>query len=547
MHNPNNFPQSKYPDYDGFFDFELREDGLYLILHGPMGKGKPVGIEEIITRLRQKNVNNYDFTKIKQAVKDVNNLEKLEILISDQVELEPLDEEVHVNISKDKMFAVITFIPPENNGKLLTYEEVIYEIESAGVNFGIDTDEVKRALNERKNNYKYVIAKGLKPIEGKHGKLEFHFNTNKDIKPKVLEDGSVDFRNLDLINNVSKGQTLVTLIPAQPGTPGKDVLGKEILPAKVKNPALPKGKNTEISEDGMTLISTIDGQASLINNKVTVNQTYEVPHNVDHSIGNIDFVGNVVVKGNILTGFSIKAGGNVEVYGVVEGANIEAQGDIVLYRGIQGMSKGILKSMGNVVAKYIENSTVETIGNITSEAIMHSKIKCGGSVIVEGKKGLIVGGIIRAGKEVNAKVIGSHMATSTEIEVGIDPTIVERYRQLKDELSNVKKEIIKTNQAIDLLNKLQEANKLTDAKREMLLKSIRTKVFLNDRLKSIKNEITELEPLMEERDDGRVRVFNIIHPGVKVTIGTASMYIREEIKYCTLYKDNADIRTSSYS
>ena len=96
-----------------------------------MGKGKPVGIEEIITRLRQKNVNNYDFTKIKQAVKDVNNLEKLEILISDQVELEPLDEEVHVNISKDKMFAVITFIPPENNGKLLTYEEVIYEIESA--------------------------------------------------------------------------------------------------------------------------------------------------------------------------------------------------------------------------------------------------------------------------------------------------------------------------------------------------------------------------------------------------------------------------------
>ena len=59
----------------------------------------------------------------------------------------------------------------------------------------------------------------------------------------------------------------------------------------------------------MTLISTIDGQASLINNKVTVNQTYEVPHNVDHSIGNIDFVGNVVVKGNILTGFSIKQEG----------------------------------------------------------------------------------------------------------------------------------------------------------------------------------------------------------------------------------------------
>ncbi|HQD51067.1 MAG TPA: FapA family protein, partial [Defluviitaleaceae bacterium] len=139
------------------------------------------------------------------------------------------------------------------------------------------------------------------------------------------------------------------------------------------------------------------------------------------------------------------------------------------------------------------------------------------------------------------------MATSTEIEVGIDPTIVERYRYLKDEQANIKKEIIKTNQAIDLLNKMKGTNRLTDDKRALLQKSIRTKVFLNDRLKSIKNEMADLEPLMEERDDGKVRAFNVIHPGVKVTIGTATMYVREEIKYCTLYKDNADIRTTSYS
>lgn len=547
MYNPDKFTRSGYPNFDGFFDFELREDGLYLILHGPMGKGKPVELDEILSRLRQKNITNYDYAKIKEAVKNIKDSEKLEIYISDQQELEVIDEEVVVNISKDKMFAVISFIPPENNGRLLSYEEVMHAIESAGVNFGIDENEVKRALEERKPNYKYVIAKGLKPVEGTHGKLEFHFNVNKDLKPKVLEDGSVDFRNLDIINNVSKGQVLVTLIPAQPGTPGMDVLGREIFPPKVKNPTLPKGKNTEISEDGLSLIATIDGQAIYINNKVTVNQTYEVPDNVDNSVGNIDFVGNVIVKGNILTGFSIKAGGNVEVYGVVEGACIEAQGDIILYRGIQGMSRGILKSMGNVVARYIENSTVEAMGNVTSEAIMHSRVKCGGSVIVEGKKGLIVGGIIRAGKEVNAKVIGSHMATSTEIEVGIDPTIVERYRYLKDEQANIKKEIIKINQAIDLLNKMKGTNRLTDDKRALLQKSIRTKVFLNDRLKSIKNEMADLEPLMEERDDGKVRAFNVIHPGVKVTIGTATMYVREEIKYCTLYKDNADIRTTSYS
>ena len=143
MYNPDKFTRSGYPNFDGFFDFELREDGLYLILHGPMGKGKPVELDEILSRLRQKNITNYDYAKIKEAVKNIKDSEKLEIYISDQQELEVIDEEVVVNISKDKMFAVISFIPPENNGRLLSYEEVMHAIESAGVNFGIDENEVK--------------------------------------------------------------------------------------------------------------------------------------------------------------------------------------------------------------------------------------------------------------------------------------------------------------------------------------------------------------------------------------------------------------------
>ena len=372
------------------------------------------------------------------------------------------------------------------------------------------------------------------------------FNKKRDNKPKVLEDGTVDFYNLDLIENVVKGQDLVTLIPPVEGTPGRNVLGVEIPSIKGKNIKLPKGKNTEISEDGTKLVATTDGQVNYTNGKVNVYETYEVPDNVDNSVGNINFIGNVVVRGNVLTGFYIKAGGNVEVYGVVEGAKIEAQGDIILRRGIQGMSRGILSSMGNVVAKYIENSIVEAAGDIQSDAIMHSQIKCGGSIRADGRKGLIVGGVIMAGREVDAKVIGSHMATATEIEVGIDPAILERYRFLKDELSNVKKEIIKTTQIVDLLNKMKDADKLTDSKRDMLIKSIRTKVFLDNRLKSVKNEIVELEPLLEEKEDGKVKAYNIIHPGVKITIGTACMYVREEIKFCSLYKDKADIRTSSY-
>jgi len=76
---------------------------------------------------------------------------------------------------------------------------------------------------------------------------------------------------------------------------------------------LPKGKNVEISEDGQSLIAGIDGQVNYIDGKVSVFANYEVPADVDNSTGNISFVGNVIIRGNVLSGFTVEAGGSVEV------------------------------------------------------------------------------------------------------------------------------------------------------------------------------------------------------------------------------------------
>ena len=92
------------------------------------------------------------------------------------------------------------------------------------------------------------------------------------------------------------------------------------------------------------------------------------------------------------------------------------------------MGKGILTSGGDVIARYIENSNVEAKNDIKSEAIMHSNVKCGNKLELSGRKGLLVGGSCKVGKEIIAKVIGSHMATVTDIEVGVDPSLRERFK-----------------------------------------------------------------------------------------------------------------------
>ena len=54
---------------------------------------------------------------------------------------------------------------------------------------------------------------------------------------------------------------------------------------------MPKGKNVEISEDKMYMISTIDGCVEYVDGKVNVFPLLEIKNDVDVSTGNIHFVG----------------------------------------------------------------------------------------------------------------------------------------------------------------------------------------------------------------------------------------------------------------
>ena len=139
-----------------------------------------------------------------------------------------------------------------------------------------------------------------------------------------------------------------------------------------------------MSEDGLRLYSEVSGHVSLTDGRVFVSDTYEVAADVDSSTGDIDYEGNVVVRGNVITGFTVKAKGDIEVYGVVEGAYIEAEGQIILRRGMQGMNKGILKANGNIITKFIENAEVIAGGYINTDSIMHSKVSAKGDIVVGG-------------------------------------------------------------------------------------------------------------------------------------------------------------------
>lgn len=173
---------------------------------------------------------------------------------------------------------------------------------------------------------------------------------------------------------------------------------------------------------------------------------------------------------------------------------------------------------------------------------MHSDIKCGGKLELGGKKGLLVGGVARVGHEVEAKVIGSVMSTVTVLEVGIDPLLRERLKFLRQEIPTMEENLTKSNQAITLLKKMDSAARLTDERREMLAKSTRSKFYYESHLREYRAEMQDIEGRLQQDVAGRIRVLGAAHNGVRVSIGSCSMYVKETIQYCTLYRDGADVR-----
>ncbi len=461
-----------------------------------------------------------------------------------------------LDISRDGMNGFITLVQDEGNSVLerksqgdLKYnqihiEKIINQVKDI-IKVGLKEDELKRLLQNEYYGERTCIAKGIEPLNGKDGYIKYHFDVEKKLIPKLLEDDTVDYRELGIINNVKKGDILAELVPPLEGQNGYKVTGEPVPYKKGKIPRLRFGKNVRLLDNGMYLASEKDGLVELKDGRVIVSEVFEVD-NVDNKVGNIDFNGTVIVKENVLNGFQIRAEGDVEVRGVVEGAYIENNGDIVVKQGIQGYNRLTIKTKGNVVTKFVENAILDVGRNIAAEAIMHSQVSSKDSITVLGKKGLIVGGVCRAGREIRANTIGSTMATVTVLEVGVDPNTKLRIEELKNSIDTIEDNLGKITKSLVLLDNLKKTNRLNDEKARMYVRLLKTKDSLLNELQKLKDEYEIIKVNMDNVNRGRIKVAETVYPGVRIIIGSSTFYVRDELERCTFYRDGGEIRVGPY-
>ncbi len=533
---------------NAFFQLIQKDDGMYLKAYPEVDGGEKLSVEDVLNYLDKKNLKDVDSGIVKYFVEDANSGKKdvlVKVLEGKQI---PEKEFGLVSIDKKGYLAKIRLYPPSDKGARLSTSELKNLIEQNGVKYGIIEKNIEIALKARLYCMDILVAKAKLPVNGSDAEIVYSFNAEKTLKPTMSEDGSVDFHKLDMIESVKEGQLLATLIPIDYGEPGKDVYGNMIRPKKVRNKRLRHGKNIHLSDDKLQMYSDVSGNVTLVNDMVFVTDTYTIEGDVGPSTGDIDYDGAVEVKGNVITGYTVKATGDITVNGAVEGAMLISEGKIVLKRGMQGMGKGVMEAKGDVISNFIESATVKSGGAIYTDAIMHSNISANGDVIVNGKRGLIAGGSVKTTTKIETKVAGSTMGTQTELEVGFDTTLGEKYRNIEkhiDQMTDEKDSIVKN---LKILQKRMQTKGKLEPEKMKLIKEGTERIKVIDQ--TIEEETEAYERIDEEMqrtsDGGKVRVENIAYPGVKIVISNISTFVHTETHRCTFIREGADIRVKSY-
>ncbi len=529
---------------NAYFQLITGSDSTSIKLFPPTDGGKNINVTELAEYLQLKNVEVGDWKDIYQAILD---FDKPLVLPLSSVGRGAERECFSLKVSEDKMTAIARFYPPSDTGaSIATKEEIIDDLRFHNITFGYDMQEIERFMTERRYCEDIIVARGEEPVQGKDARIEYCFNTDLSMKPKRNPDGSVDFFHLDTINHCEKDDVLAKLHREVQGQPGKTVYGETINPKTVKHLMLKFGRNILLSEDKCVISSQVDGHVRLDGDKVFVSEVYEV-ENVGPATGNIESNGSVLVRGNVQSGFSIKAKGNVEVRGVVEGANVESAGDIIIARGMNGMGKGTLKAGGSIILKFAENATIEAGTYVESDSILHSHVNAKTEVNVDGRKGFVIGGTIRATERISCKTLGSPMGAATLVEVGMDPEQKMRMQELQKNIVETSKSLHSIKAIlVEATQRLRKGEKFPPEQIQYIQSLAISNKQLTEQLEKDQEEMSELEKIMQGQSKACVCVSDEAYSGTKISIGDVSMVLKSSMNYCRFIKEQGSIKSVPY-
>lgn len=437
-----------------------------------------------------------------------------------------LDGRVEVTCEGNGLRATVILHAPQNGGAEITVEMINEELMRAGITTGINFDAIRRIANEKVYEVSTCVAKAIEPKSGANGYINFRFDKEHKLKPHQNEFGVADFRELNAIVPIRKNEVIADVVMPTEGVDGTDVFGKPIPAQPGIQPKISLGRNTLLTLDGTKILASCDGHIVFGNGCFQVEEAVTIKTDLDISVGNINFLGDVHIKGNVMEGFSVNAGKNVRIDGSVFGGEIVAAGNVTI---VGGCINSKVTCDGDVDIGFCENAEIFSKGNVESKQFAFCNVFCYGALTAKSARGVICGGKVTSMHDVTAGVIGSVKYTPTEVYVGDGSVLFMRKREAEADLKESMRIFDMAIKNLAFLKQRKEAQggELTEAQQKQFRIETQNKLFHAMRKTHIQEEIAKLEEDIKNKDTLSAICTGTIYPGAKFVINFLTLDISE--------------------
>ncbi|WP_345893604.1 FapA family protein [Aeromonas sp. 1HA1] len=454
------------------------------------------------------------------------------------------DARVTLVVEKDRMSAIAQ-ITADWGGKYLTTEDLEQAVQASEISRGVQAPLIAAAILAAKEAtpgtlLKLPVALGKAAVNGQDTRFERLVETPAEriLKPRELDHGRVDMRDLGTLITVKAGAQLMRRHPATQGVPGFTVTNQE-LPAKHgKDSPMVAGEGTFISPDNADLLlASRPGLPRQEKNGMKVDDVLSVKQ-VDIRHGHVIFEGALIVAGDVTPGMKIKTSGDVVIGGFVEGGYIESSGTITVRNGIIGRKSKQsdeylchLNAQGEIHASYAQYAKLEAGGDIQIQnQLSHSYSRSGQDIKVGDsgmRKGHLLGGISIANRLIMAPILGASAYNQTRLQIlGGYFTHKEQEQALRQRKQECREQLDKLQDL--LLKLLQLPGDKRNPQTLQKIKLIRTRHIDESKLLDEQLEAAqeELQKLMAEMD---IIATQRAFPGVEVEM--AHHHYRVDIEH----------------
>lgn len=442
------------------------------------------------------------------------------------------DSRVFLTTNPGAFKGYLSFYPALNKGAMHTYDEVMKYVVDEGVCVNVDEDTIKESFDRFSDGEileNILIAEGVMPINGKNAEINVHFGVPEN-RPKVV-DGKIDYKAVDNIVMVNRGELLITKKPATPGSRGITIRKDEVSPLPGKDFIVLLGDGATVDEAGTSYFATLDGCVDYNGRKLTVSPIYIVKGNVDYSTGNIKFNGSVHVKGDVLPGFKVEADRHILVDGICQDCELNARENVILRTGIKGSGGSFIKAGGSAIIGYCEKTKIEAKENVEiKKYAFNCDVMAGNRIEASSAEGIVAGGTLQAFQEISVKQMGTQGNSSFSLSLGT------KY-YIESELDRIRKEKIKIGDTllhVDVALGRFDLGQPKIKSHPKILKMLEVKDNLNLLMKDLADREDKLTSENKARNP-RVKVKGRVFEGLSLTFFDTTLVVKQELENVVFY------------